>query len=155
MNRDRDRHNDKRERDKSSMFEDGDSRKKGRKKDEHFTVKGTKPVKKPAQKPVKKEPEEPVIRTIELPAEGLTVQELADKLKIPATQLVKKLFLAGEMVTVNSDLDYSKAEEIALEYNCIAEEEVKVDIIEEMLKEEEEDESLMTERPPVVCVMGT
>ena len=154
MNRDRDRHNDKRERDKSSMFEDGDSRKKGRKKDEHFTVKGTKPVKKPAQKPVKKEPEEPVIRTIELPAEGLTVQELADKLKIPATQLVKKLFLAGEMVTVNSDLDYSKAEEIALEYNCIAEEEVKVDIIEEMLKEEEEDESLMTERPPVVCVMG-
>ena len=154
MNRDRDRHNDKRERDKSSMFEDGDSRKKGRKKDEHFTVKGTKQVKKPAQKPAKKEPEEPVIRTIELPAEGLTVQELADKLKIPATQLVKKLFLAGEMVTVNSDLDYSKAEEIALEYNCIAEEEVKVDIIEEMLKEEEEDESLMTERPPVVCVMG-
>ncbi len=154
MNRDRDRHNDKREREKTSMFEDGDSRKKSRKKDDHFTVKGTKPVKKPVQKPVKKEPEEPVIRTIELPAEGLSVQEFAEKIKVPATQLVKKLFLAGEMVTVNSDLDFDKAAEIALEYNCIAEEEVKVDIIEEMLKEEEEDESLMTERPPVVCVMG-
>ncbi|MCM1157617.1 MAG: translation initiation factor IF-2 [Clostridium sp.] len=154
MDRDRaDRHKDKKERDKSSLFEDGDSRKKRSKKDEHFTVKGTKPVKKPVQKPKPKEPEEPVIRTIELP-EVLTVQELADKVKTPVSQMIKKLFLAGEMVTVNTDLDFEKAAEIALEYNCIAEEEVKVDVIEEMLKEEEEDEALMRERPPVVCVMG-
>ncbi len=154
MDRDRmDRHKDKKERDKSSLYEDGDSRKKNRKKDEHFTVKGTKPVKRPVTKQKPKEPEEPVIRTIELP-EVLTVQELADKVKTPVSQLIKKLFLAGEMVTVNTDLDFEKAAEIALEYNCIAEEEVKVDVIEEMLKEEEEDESLMSERPPVVCVMG-
>ena len=154
MDRDRmDRHKDKRERDKSSLYEDGDSRKKNRKKDEHFTVKGTKPVKRPVTKQKPKEPEEPVIRTIELP-EVLTVQELADKVKTPVSQLIKKLFLAGEMVTVNTDLDFEKAAEIALEYNCIAEEEVKVDVIEEMLKEEEEDEALMSERPPVVCVMG-
>ena len=154
MDRDRmDRHKDKRERDKSSLYEDGDSRKKNRKKDEHFTVKGTKPVKKPVTKQKPKEPEEPVIRNIELP-EVLTVQELADKVKTPVSQLIKKLFLAGEMVTVNTDLGFEKAAEIALEYNCIAEEEVKVDVIEEMLKEEEEDEALMSERPPVVCVMG-
>ncbi len=154
MDRDRmDRHKDKKERDKSSLFEDGDSRKRNRKKNEHFTVKGTKPVNKPVQKQKPKEPEEPVIRTIELP-EVLTVQELADKLKTPVSQLIKKLFMAGEMVTVNTDLEFDRAAEIALEYNCIAEEEVKVDVIEEMLKEEEEDESLMSERPPVVCVMG-
>ncbi len=154
MDRDRmDRHKDKKERDKSSLFEDGDSRKRNRKKNEHFTVKGTKTVNKPVAKPKPKEPEEPVIRTIELP-EVLTVQELADKIKTPVSQLIKKLFLAGEMVTVNTDLDFEKAAEIALEYNCIAEEEVKVDVIEEMLKEEEEDESLLVERPPVVCVMG-
>ena len=154
MDRDRmDRHNQKKEREKTSQFEDGDNRKKSRKKDEHFTVKGTKPVKKPVQKQKPAEPAEPVIRTIELP-EVLTVQELADKVKTPVSQLIKKLFLAGEMVTVNTDLDFEKAAEIALEYNCIAEEEVKVDVIEEMLKEEEEDESLMSERPPVVCVMG-
>ena len=154
MDRDRmDRHKDKRERDKSSLYEDGDSRKKNRKKDEHFTVKGTKPVKRPVTKQKPKEPEEPVIRNIELP-EVLTVQELADKVKTPVSQLIKKLFLAGEMVTVNTDLEFEKAAEIALEYNCIAEEEVKVDVIEEMLKEEEEDEALMSERPPVVCVMG-
>ena len=154
MDRDRvDRHKDKKEREKTSLYEDGDNRKKSRKKDDHFTAKGTKPVKKPVQKQKPKEPEEPVIRTIELP-EVLTVQELADKVKTPVSQLIKKLFLAGEMVTVNTDLDFEKAAEIALEYNCIAEEEVKVDVIEEMLKEEEEDEALMSERPPVVCVMG-
>ena len=154
MDRDKtDRHKEKKERDKSSLYEDGDNRKKNRKKNEHFTVKGTKPVQKPEQKPKPKEPEEPVIRTIELP-EVLTVQELADKLKTPVSQLIKKLFLAGEMVTVNTDLDFDKAAEIALEYNCIAEEEEKVDVIEEMLREEEEDESLLKERPPVVCVMG-
>ena len=154
MDRDRmDRHKEKKERDKSSLYEDGDSRKRNRKKNEHFTVKGTKPVNKPVQKPKQEEPAEPVIRTIELP-EVLTVQELADKIKTPVSQLIKKLFMAGEMVTVNTDLDFEKAAEIALEYNCIAEEEVKVDVIEEMLREEEEDESLMSERPPVVCVMG-
>ena len=154
MDRDRiERHKEKKEREKTSLYEDGDSRKRNRKKNEHFTVKGTKPVNKPVQKPKPKELEEPVIRTIELP-EVLTVQELADKVKTPVSQMIKKLFLAGEMVTVNTDLNFDKAAEIALEYNCIAEEEVKVDVIEEMLREEEEDESLMSERPPVVCVMG-
>ena len=154
MDRDRlERHKDKREREKTSQFEDGDTRKKSRKKEDHFTERNNKSNKKPIQKPKPKEPEEPVIRTIELP-EVLTVQELADKVKTPVSQLIKKLFLAGEMVTVNTDLDFEKAAEIALEYNCIAEEEVKVDVIEEMLKEEEEDASLLLERPPVVCVMG-
>ena len=156
MDRDRmDRHKDKKEREKTSQFEDGNNKKRNRKNNnnDRFTVKGTKPVNKPAPKPKKEEPAEPVIRTIELP-EVLSVQDLADKLKTPVSQLIKKLFLAGEMVTVNTDLDFDKAAEIALEYNCIAEEEVKVDLIEEMLKEEEEDESLLKERPPVVCVMG-
>ena len=158
MDRDRmDRHKEKKEREKTSQFEDGNNKKRNRKNNnsnnERFTVKGTKPVNKPVQKPKKEEPAEPVIRTIELP-EVLSVQDLADKLKTPVSQLIKKLFLAGEMVTVNTDLDFDKAAEIALEYNCIAEEEVKVDLIEEMLKEEEEDESLLKERPPVVCVMG-
>ena len=83
----------------------------------------------------------------------MTVKELADKIGIPVNQLIKKMFLAGNMVTVNSDIEYEAAAEIALEYNIIAEEEEQVDLIEEMLKEDEEDESLMTPRPPVVCVM--
>lgn len=98
-------------------------------------------------------PKEPVIKTIQLP-EVITVGELADRLKVPGAQLVKKMFLAGKIVTINSDLDFDAAADLALEYNYIAEEEEKVDVIEELLKEEDEDESLMVERPPVVCVMG-
>ena len=107
---------------------------------------------KPEPKPVEKESEE-TIKTVTFPP-VMTIKELADKLGTPVNQLIKKLFLAGKMVNVNSDIEYEEAAEIALEYNIIAEEEEQVDVIEEMLKEEEEDASLMTPRPPVVCVMG-
>ncbi len=108
-------------------------------------------IKKP--EPKKPEPVEPVIKSIELP-ESLTVSELASKIKVPVAQLIKKMFMAGKMYNVNSELDFDTAADIALEYNYIAEEEKKVDVIEELLREDEEDESLMTSRPPVVCVMG-
>ena len=103
--------------------------------------------------PKKQEPVEPVIKTIKLP-EVLTVGELASKIKVPVAQLIKKMFMAGKMYNVNSDLPFDEAADIALEYNFIAEEEEKVDVIEELLREEEEDEADMTSRPPVVCVMG-
>ena len=107
----------------------------------------------PVKETKKPEPVEPVIKTIKLP-EVITVKELADKIKVPVAQLIKKMFMAGKMLNVNSDLDFDTAADIALEYNYIAEEEEQVDVIEELLKEDEEDESLMTSRPPVVCVMG-
>ncbi len=93
------------------------------------------------------------ILTITVP-EYLTVRELADLMKVSASEVVKKLFLQGVMVTVNQEIDYEKAEEIALEFNCIAEPEEKVDVIAELLAEDEEDEKDMVPRPPVVCVMG-
>ncbi len=123
----------------------------GVRKNDHFTVRGTKPVSRPAPKP--QVPAEPVIKNVILPL-SLTVSELADKIKVPVAQLIKKMFLAGEMVNVNTDLDFDKASEIALEYNYIAEEEEIIDVIEELLKEDDENEDLMVERPPVVCVMG-
>ena len=103
--------------------------------------------------PKKQEPVEPVIKTIKLP-EVLTVGELAGKIKVPVAQLIKKMFMAGKMYNVNSDLSFDEAADIALEYNFIAEEEEKVDVIEELLRVEEENEADMTSRPPVVCVMG-
>ncbi len=113
-----------------------------------------KPVKpKQAPAPAPKEPEEDKIKTVSLP-ETMTVGEFAEAIKTPAGTIIKKLFLEGKMLTVNSELSFEQAEEIALEYNYIAEKEEVVDVIEELLKEEEEDESLMEERPPVVCVMG-
>ena len=58
------------------------------------------------------------------------------------------------MLNVNSELDFEKAEEIAMEFDRLVEMEEQVDVIEELLKEEEEDEADMIVRPPVVCVMG-
>ena len=68
--------------------------------------------------------------------------------------IIKKLFLQGQIVTVNSEISFEDAENIAIEYEIICEREVKVDVIEELLKEDEEAEEKMAARPPVICVMG-
>ena len=102
--------------------------------------------------PVAKEPEEK-IKQITIP-ESLTIKELADKMKMPSSALIKKLFLQGQVVSLNQDITYEEAEEIALEFEVLCEKEEKVDRVAELLKEEEEDESKMVKRPPVVCVMG-
>ena len=106
--------------------------------------------KRPAQPKPK---EEDTIRSVSLP-ERMTIKELADKMKVQASEIIKKLFMKGQMVTVNQEIDYDSAEEIALEFNCIAEPEEKVDVIAELLKEDEEREEDLVPRPPVVCVMG-
>ncbi len=101
----------------------------------------------------KKEAPEDEIKQIVLP-ETLTIKELAEKLKMQPSVIVKKLFLTGKMVTPNTELSYEEAEEIAIEYDILCEKEVQVDVIAELLKEDEEDESRLRLRNPVVCVMG-
>ncbi len=106
------------------------------------------------KKPKKQEKkEEETIKTVTLP-ESLTLSEFASKIKQPVNALIKKLFMEGKMYTVNTELSYEEAELIALEYNIICEQEVKVDIVEEALKDIEDPEDSLVERPPVVCVMG-
>ena len=127
-------------------------------RDEAFDGKGKKgkkqkqvaEVKRPQPKEEKKEEK---IKQIVIP-EVLTIKELADKMKIVPSVIVKKLFLQGKVVTVNQEIDYDTAEEIAMEFEVLCEKEEVVDVIEELLKEEEEDENMMVKRPPVVCVMG-
>ena len=109
--------------------------------------------KKPQQVKKQEKKEEETIKTITLP-ETLTLSEFASKIKQPVNALIKKLFLEGKMYTVNTDLTYEEAELIALEYNIICEQEVKVDIVEEALKDIEDPEDSLVTRPPVVCVMG-
>ena len=75
-------------------------------------------------------------------------------MKLQPSAIVKKLFLQGKIVTLNQEIDFDQAEEIAMEYEVLCEKEVKVDVIEELLKEDEENEADMVARPPVVCVMG-
>ena len=106
-------------------------------------------------KPEKKKEEvaEEVIKVIVLP-ESITIKELAEKMKIQSSAIIKKLFLEGKIVTLNQEISYEDAENIAMEYDILCEKEVKVDVIEELLKEEEEQEEEKVTRPPVICVMG-
>ncbi|MBE5997615.1 MAG: hypothetical protein E7240_09785, partial [Lachnospiraceae bacterium] len=104
-------------------------------------------------KPKAEEPKKEVVTEITIP-ERITIRDLADKMKIQASQIIKSLFMKGEIMTVNHEIPFEKAEEIAMEYDIIAEMEEKEDVIAELLKEEEEDEKEMVLRPPVVCVMG-
>ena len=103
--------------------------------------------------PKKEEAKVEDVKTITLP-ESLTIKELADKMKLQPSVIVKKLFLTGQMVTLNQEIDYDQAEEIAMEFDVLCEQEEKVDVIAELLKEEDENEADMVSRPPVVCVMG-
>ena len=117
--------------------------------EEMFLKKGQKPGNRPAKPaPVAEE-----IKTIVLP-DTLTIKDLADLMKMQPSAIVKKLFMAGKIVTINQEIDYETAEEIAMEYDILCEHEVKVDVLEELLKDIEDDEAKMEKRPPVVCVMG-
>ena len=109
--------------------------------------------KKPVQAPSQPKEDANEIKTLTLP-EKMTIRELADHMKVASSVIIKKLFLKGQLVTVNHEIDFDSAEEIALEFNFICEPEEKVDVIAELLKEEEEDKAKMVSRPPVVCVMG-
>lgn len=135
------------ERDKRSkkdfIYEEDDAAIKSKNKAGRFI----KPEKK-AEEEVKEQ-----IKVITIP-ESITLKELADKMKMQPSAIIKKLFLQGQILTVNSEISFEEAENIAIEYEIICEKEVKVDVIEELLKEDEEETEKMLERPPVICVMG-
>ena len=108
-----------------------------------------KPVK--AVQEVKKDDNEP--KTIQIP-EKISVQDLADKMKMQPSVIIKKMFLAGKIMTINTELDFEQAGEIAMEYNFEPEAEVVEDVIEKFLEDIEDAEETLISRPPVVCVMG-
>ena len=141
---------------KNAKGKDDHKKKDYRRDDEERMSKGKKKnePKQQLQKPQQKEQKvEEEIKQITIP-EVLTIKELADKMKIVPSVIVKKLFMQGKIATVNQEIDYETAEEIALEFDVLCEKEEVVDVIEELLKEDEEDEKKMKKRPPVVCVMG-
>ena len=106
-------------------------------------------------RPEKKEtvPVEEQIKTISVP-EKISIRELAERMHMQPAEIIKKLFLQGKAMTPNSEVSYEEAEEIALGYDILCEKEQVVDVIEELLREDEEDEATMVSRPPVICVMG-
>jgi translation initiation factor IF-2 len=112
--------------------------------------KGSAPVR-PTPPAPKKEDLTP--KVIEIP-ELISIHDLAERMKIQPSVIIKKLFLAGKMVTVNSELDFEAAGELAMEMNFDPVPEEKEDVIGKMLEDVEDAEETLIARPPVVCVMG-
>ena len=105
-------------------------------------------------KPEVVKPVEETIKSIVIP-EIITIKDLADKMHIKAAEIIKKLFMQGKMVTLNTEISYEDAENIAVDYEILCEKEEKVDVIAELVKDDVQDAAEELEsRPPVVCVMG-
>lgn len=91
--------------------------------------------------------------------ESLSVGELAKKLGKEPSEIIKKLFMLGVMATINQELDKDAIELICAEYEVEVEEEIRIDVTDleiyfEDPEEEEEVPGELTERPPVVTIMG-
>ena len=91
--------------------------------------------------------------------ESLSVGELAKKLGKEPSEIIKKLFMLGVMATINQELDKDAIELICAEYEVEVEEEIRIDVTDleiyfEDPEEEEEVAGELTERPPVVTIMG-
>ena len=143
--------NERRNNNNNNRRQDHD--KLGKKQENFINLEKNGGKKKHAPQPQKPKEDPNEIKTITLP-EKMTIKELADAMKLQPSVIIKNLFMKGKMVTMNHDITFEEAEELALEFNFICEQEEKIDVIAELLKEDEEDEANMVQRPPVVCVMG-
>ena len=83
----------------------------------------------------------------------ITVKELAEKLNTTSSDLVMRLMKRGVMANLNQEIDFELASSICEEFDVLTEEAEEIDILEETFKDDDDDENL-TERPPVVVVMG-
>ncbi len=135
-----------------NQFKNQKDEKKNRTED--GPVKGAKVTKHPFIMPVKKEEAKVEdIKEIVIPA-LITIKDLASQLKLNASSIVKKLFLKGEICTINTEIPFEKAEEIALEYDVICTMEEVVDEVQVLTEDVEDAPETLKPRPPVVCVVG-
>ncbi|MDT0692202.1 translation initiation factor IF-2 [Staphylococcus chromogenes] len=87
--------------------------------------------------------------------EGITVGELAEKLGVDSSEIIKKLFLLGIMANINQSLDIEALELVASDYGVELEEEVVIDDNDlSIYFDDIENDEDASERPAVVTIMG-
>ena len=113
------------------------------------------------QKNAEQKPAVPARKFHELPdvlvyTDGMTVAELAKKIKREPTEIIKKLFLLGVMATLNQGLSKDAIELLAADYGMDAEEKIEKDIsdLDVYFEEAAAESDSHTVRPPVVTIMG-
>ena len=86
--------------------------------------------------------------------DGMTIKELADELKVPVSELIKKLMLLGIMTNMNASISFDDASVVALDYNKTLKREEQTNIANFETFEVVDNEEDLEERPPVVTIMG-
>ena len=88
--------------------------------------------------------------------EEIVIKDLAEKLGINVSDIIKKFFMEGKLLTANAILSFEEAEEVALEYEVIVEKEVVEEISygEKYHLEQEDEEAELVTRAPVITIMG-
>ena len=123
--------NERRNNNNNNRRQDHD--KLGKKQENFINLEKNGGKKKHAPQPQKPKEDPNEIKTITLP-EKMTIKELADAMKLQPSVIIKNLFMKGKMVTMNHEVSFEEAEEIALEFNFICEQEEKVDVIAELFR---------------------
>ena len=86
--------------------------------------------------------------------DSITVGELASRLKVTATDVIKKLMGLGVMASINQEIDFDTASLVAEELGAKVEKEIIVTIEERLIDDSDDDDTNLEPRCPVVCVMG-
>lgn len=98
----------------------------------------------------------PAIDHAVITTDNLTVKMLAEKIGKPVVEIIKKFMILGNMVNINSNIDFESAELIASELGVTLEKKIEKSYEEKLIDiaEEVDDEKDLVTRPPVVTVLG-
>lgn len=97
--------------------------------------------------------QEEELKVIEV-ATSISVKDLGEKIGVSATEIIKVLMKKGVMASINQEIDFDTAVQVAENFNVLVEAAEEIDLLEEIFREIQDDEKDLVERPPVVVVMG-
>ena len=106
------------------------------------------------QEAIKREEQEAIGIKVITVGKNISVKDLAEKLGKTTSEIITPLMKIGIMATINQEIDFYTASNIADSFEVLVEPAEEIDIFEEAFKNDESDEADMIERPPVVVVMG-
>ena len=163
QSRDEESYSNHRESKKNNDFKRGNQKRGGeRNQQENFNKKNRhQKNNRKQQKNAEQKPAVPARKFHELPdvlvyTDGMTVAELAKKIKREPAEIIKKLFLLGVMATLNQGLSKDAIELLAADYGMDAEEKIEKDIsdLDVYFEEAAAESDSHAVRPPVVTIMG-
>ena len=109
-----------------------------------------------AKKPSAQQMMAPIkIETAYMAGDTITVRDLTEKIGKPAGEIIKKLFMLGNMATINSEIDFDTAQLVCSDFEITLERKQEQTAEAALVAEDFDDtEENLVSRPPVVTIMG-